>query len=789
MNTVGGGLVYGSPHLTGYGIPGRSQQWPKPTENRYSMPSSGSNPLYNLQMQLSQNLMPPVVSENLLPSDYNQEETIDLSSHSVSAENRREKEVLRNGAVLESAAVKIGESVAVKVTESAVNGEFGESSLKSGTNLTDNKDIAVSVIAQNPLSDVLNCSKADKLECSVVKSGESSVVRNVESLVKNSTNLIVKSSELIKSNPERGADSVSPEYLGVRSPDFVKSYASTEITAIKNLPFPDLVSVKSPERTVVKMSESFNVRSPERCVKIPEHFNIRGTESSVLKIPENYNVKSPESSVKIPENINPRSPESVLTEKLHDESPKSPEIPTNKLTISDVKSNDGFPPDKPVCNSPEHINVETIRPFADLNVSTDSNSKPNEVSTDISLESNILHISESSEDIEKEDEATDPLFIKSPERAETIEDVISLEENSNQKSDECVVKNISKITNDWENSNHTAENVESILENMFNAQDEKPLPSAPQSVIVSNDSRSSMFDELRSEKSTIIVPMKEEELAETLLEESREIKLEEKDESVEKMMDEMHTESEKIEVQPKQEIEKFEESMEVEEMKENIPKAVNPVLNQPSALRLLHKNLPENDKPSIATAVTTPVEINTNVESVKNPFIEVESELEKMFAGIVEPAGEAMNENQIMSGAETGVESKKPFTNKRPMTRRKTPNRRLPDGNLFGSEGKKKLNKRLSEIDGKKAKKTKLESGWDSPSGKKGKGFQKDTSNDSGSGVNKSKGPFIHVEGSKENPINVVVVNSGVRTEDEEGTEKFISRRKHSSYQRSEGKF
>lgn len=426
---------------------------------------------------------------------------------------------------------------------------------------------------------------------------------------------------------------------------------------------------------------------------------------------------------------------------------------------------------------------------------------------------------------------------------EKIDKVECLVVKSPERQIEKIVTPVTRIPDNWQTANHTAENVESILENMFNAQDDKPSEPpqpapislvVPQSVIVSNESRPSVVEEARPlpSGSSSAVDEKIENLEETLLEASSpevtppaEEKVEDLDMSIETKQDEeiskheiklekeqdvcteekVKTVENILEELEEKEIKKEVEEMQVEQATVDMPaepkteeSKLNPELidkavpNTPNALRLMRKPLPENEKPPIAMAATTPME-TINLESEKNPFIEVESELEKMFAGIVEPTSEAMSENKLETST-IAVDSKKlSQTTKRPAKKRKVSNSRRPV-DVFGSGGststvestpKKKTTKRVSDGD-KKTKKMKFDSGRDSPIGRKGgKGLQKDISNDSVF-TGRSRGPFVHIEGSKDNPTSVVIVNSGVRPEDDETNEKTAARRKHSTYHRSE---
>uniref|UniRef100_A0A1B6E5E4 PHD-type domain-containing protein n=1 Tax=Clastoptera arizonana TaxID=38151 RepID=A0A1B6E5E4_9HEMI len=761
LNTVGGGLVYGSPHLSGYGIPSRNQPWPKPSENRYALPSGGGNSMYNLQMQL-----PPVV-ESRLTGDYNQEETIDLSSHSISVE-RRDKDLLKNGDMLENPVVK--SDVGGKITGSVVNGESGESSsFKSETHFSE-KDASVSVIAHNPLSDILNCSKSEKMDCDVNKNEDSSAIAEC-------------SGKQLATELNQSQSSMVLGYSNIRSHDFFKKIINTDIECPKAL-ISESLSVKSPEFSDTKCIGNVGLRSSEifsdsgnmscTSVNTSENLSIRDTN---LQVPEMFNLKNSDNTIQPSEycsqnnlNINLQHQSNIKNVDNIYTDPFNAYVLKNK--VDGLTSNITEPITTNIDKTSSN-DASSVEPFTNLSLSSDSNTKPiekiNEGATAaVVADNSLLNISKFSENIgNKENDVPDTLYEKSTE----IKNTVALED-SVPKSD-CL-QNITKMSTDWESPNHTAENVESILENMFNTQEDSSIQTS-KSVIVNNETKP-LLDDLSIEKPKINLPMKEEDLAKTLLEETH-IK-EEKHEK----MDTTNSISGSVNIDVKDE--NVEMHSKIDEIKDNVPDTlVDPIPDQSSILNPVL----EDEKQSRNPTESTHLEVTTNINSEKNPFIEVESELEKMFAGIVEPTDQANNESKISSAAEMEIELKKTFINKRSVNRRKANGRKSFDNNMLVSEGKKR-NKRMSDGDGRKIKKPKLESGWDSPSGKKGKSFQKDISNDSGSGVNKSKGPFIHIEGFKENPVNVIVVNSGVRPEDEEGSEKAISRRKHSNYQRTEGR-
>lgn len=129
-------------------------------------------------------------------------------------------------------------------------------------------------------------------------------------------------------------------------------------------------------------------------------------------------------------------------------------------------------------------------------------------------------------------------------------------------------------------------------------------------------------------------------------------------------------------------------------------------------------------------------------EPKENQFMEVESELEKMFAGIEEEKPVSMNceTNQNKS------KSKKP--------------------------SKPRQRKSTDSVEGKKRKPPK-----EMPKPKKTK-REKENSNDSSTNNRNFRVPYVHVKGAKENPTYVGVVNSGGKEEEEK---ERGDRRKHST--------
>lgn len=400
---------------------------------------------------------------------------------------------------------------------------------------------------------------------------------------------------------------------------------------------------------------------------------------------------------------------------------------------------------------------------------------------------------------------------------------------------------ISMVTDDWEGSNHTPDNVESILENMFQTQEEKANSSGalplvvPQSVIVTNESRGSLLIDSSVSNSTIPVekPASPEKINEQKLAEILEVEepdvgtatqtkqdtqvVKEKDEICDEMLVSQEDEKQTLSTDVKENTLK-EESCDVkEEVKSSVENVslestssedVKPIVSesddktsQSSEVSSQRSSSEETGvkqlvgtTPDIPASSSAPVETE-GIESAKNAFIEVESELEKMFAGIVEPGGQRSGAVKIempsvsqQSSSSSGDRKKLTAQEKKRGRPKGTAVRRSSDCVFsIDSSPSKKKQKRLSDVD-KKTKKTKVDSGRDSPVVKKGRGsFVKDASNDSGSAVGyKSRGPFIHIEGSRETPSSVIVVNSGVRTSEEDESVEKIAKppfRKKTTYQ------
>ena len=216
---------------------------------------------------------------------------------------------------------------------------------------------------------------------------------------------------------------------------------------------------------------------------------------------------------------------------------------------------------------------------------------------------------------------------------------------------------------------------------------------------------------------------------------------------------------------------------------------------------------------------------------VKNAFIEVETELEKMFAGIVETETEECVDPLKLDPSSpipmeasptsktldcltnidsTNSEAKPPSGIKsrgRPKGSRN--GARRSSESIFGpssteSTPKKKKKKQVKRMaddsptsSQKKVKRTKLfhsENGNDSPIPRK-KGFIKGDAScrdgplqsmslyDSSSNTSssRSRGPVIHIEGPRDNPYHVSVINAPSRGEDEDGGERGGSKKQSSS--------
>lgn len=370
----------------------------------------------------------------------------------------------------------------------------------------------------------------------------------------------------------------------------------------------------------------------------------------------------------------------------------------------------------------------------------------------------------------------------------------------------------------------SVENVETLLESMFNSQEETSCSSQTSnsslvpSVIVTNGARLNVPVEVPKPQVDVVSPMKADELALTLAEDHPpEVKAKEEKKAVkDELMDEIEKELEMLtESSSNDKVDsatklKTESVVKIETdcipltaenvvsalMSDDVTPTVKTVDNLKSEVGVedsssthLNKDV-EHLEEKVETpgllSETGPSEAKVHAGTTQktgdgtssNPFIEVESELEKMFAGIVEPADDVNSDNASQPSTS---DSKKLAVNKRTVAKRKKPNSRRPSENsTFGeaSPAKKKGRKRINESGSERGVK-KFREGSEPKRGRP----CKDTNGD----ASKVKGPFVHIEGSKLSPASVVVVNSGVRVDDDDSTDKGSGRRKSSILQRSEG--
>lgn len=352
----------------------------------------------------------------------------------------------------------------------------------------------------------------------------------------------------------------------------------------------------------------------------------------------------------------------------------------------------------------------------------------------------------------------------------------------------------------------SVENVEILLESMFNSQEETSCSSqtsssgVPQSVIVSNGVRMASDATFPVDRTS---PMKEEELAKTLAEDTpveSDIQEEVKIEIGDKHKENIQLEEERI-------VKDEQKSSAETAVPDDVPNTDDQIKDKISIPELdiedsTNKEIKEESiKNNLSDSISEPVKEETSEiknggigllgsapepSSSSNPFIEVETQLEKMFAGIVEPVDEASSDAQPLAVEPTKLTSSKKGTRKR----KKANNRRPSDNSVFGGSSgdsvppfKKKGRKRVRDNSGneKSSKRMKIDFG---ESSKKGKAM-KENVNDSLS--SKVKGPFVHIEGTKESPTSVVVVNSGSRADDDDGVDKVSNRWKNSSRHKPEG--
>ena len=295
-------------------------------------------------------------------------------------------------------------------------------------------------------------------------------------------------------------------------------------------------------------------------------------------------------------------------------------------------------------------------------------------------------------------------------------------------------------------------------------------------------------------------PLQMNERVDNRIEQRIENKVEERvTERVEESVDRQRTESlgERVEQSLGEKMEESTEDGVGDKGEENQPirrrrcsegPATNPVVNQ----RVRRKS---SDDAADLSKVASP-----KVAGNANPFNEVESELEKMFAGIVEtdetkkleskledesgekPDGTLKAENvDNIVGSTTGGQSSSLEHVSSSMEAKTTP-KKAKKGRVRG--GKRKISKSDNIFgpsgdskDGKKGKMTK---------GKKQEGSKKnmkkatkveglrEVTYDSGSNASsiRSRGPVVHVEGPRDSPLSIQVVNVPREDEEEKSKEK-----------------
>ncbi|XP_046659902.1 uncharacterized protein CG5098 [Homalodisca vitripennis] len=726
INMVGSSMnFYGSPHV---GLPGRGgqQSWvPQQTHPKPADP----NPVYGLQMLMSADggqRRPPV-------SEYQQEETMDLSSHSTTPAEPKRMETsdpLRNGTILP--AEVNGETEPVRTEQ-----DISESAVTS-------------VIASNPLResviDVLNCAKTT----------ENSVLKRVEQSQIMPESLKIANTLAMDTSPSEATDSVNSS--------FVSSVLKT-------------TSCVEPVITSDPVSSG--------CDSVIERSSQDVEQDSVVE----KSADLPDSALIANDSDLNESQSSYL-----ESSTMTVDTDESKLVVAESPADEIFgmsPQPQPEKNfQPEKL-------FSQASLASSQESFGSGPTLSLSRESTPSVVVLSSQDSIKTE-------TREIQQAEVVtkqcSEVVSLSSESNLSSATSTTATVLPPSVGDSEPHPSVENVEILLESMFNSQEETSCSSqasagVPQSVIVSNGSRAS-GDIFKA--ADIITPMKEEELAKTLAEDDSivddtDVKEEKKEEKItDDIMDEiekkleMLTESNSI----AQNFDVGHSKMEVSENPKEEP-CDDKHVDMENLNQTLSNEPPKQKVEEITSKPNTDIEMltpKTETGQSSNPFIEVETELEKMFAGIVEPADEACSDNQSQSVVS---EPKKPVTNRKPVAKRKKANSRRPsDNSVFGGSSgestpvRKKGRKRLNDAGSEKIsnRKAKTEGG---DSGRRGR-LPKDTSNDS---LSKAKGPFLHIEGSKESPASVVVVNSGVlRTDDDDAIDKASARRRHSSMQRTEGR-
>jgi len=198
----------------------------------------------------------------------------------------------------------------------------------------------------------------------------------------------------------------------------------------------------------------------------------------------------------------------------------------------------------------------------------------------------------------------------------------------------------------------------------------------------------------------------------------------------------------------------------------------------------------------------------SNTTTATNPFVEVESELAKMFAGIVEADPEVKNEelkvelaNAQIQGDNAAVKfeglenSILPITDSQNIQSNPIDVSSTVDTKLSGKRGKKgkmqsgkrKISRSTENIFGttddspKEVKKRRMSKGskkQDQASKKTKKNTKidglREMAYDSGSNASsiRSRGPVVHVEGPRDSPLSIQVVNAPREEEEEKSKEK-----------------
>lgn len=220
------------------------------------------------------------------------------------------------------------------------------------------------------------------------------------------------------------------------------------------------------------------------------------------------------------------------------------------------------------------------------------------------------------------------------------------------------------------------------------------------------------------------------------------------------------------------------------------------------------KMMSPKDTSNMTTTTTTMTSSITTTTSTTNPFVEVESELAKMFAGIVEADPEVKNEESKVELASAQIQSDStavkfeglensilPITDSEnvqsnPIDVSSTVDTKLPGkkgkkGKMQG--GKRKISRSTENIFGttdespqKEVKKRRTSKG--SKKQDQAKKTKKNTkidglremAYDSGSNASsiRSRGPVVHVEGPRDSPLSIQVVNAPREEEEEKSKEK-----------------